>query len=137
VLPFSKHGEEGAAVIVDEAEALLDPVAGIDGFLLGCLVDAATGMVVAARSEHGDLSLPAAAAGAVDIAHVLSLLTAELPTDGLEDVLVTFRDQLYVTRPISPDAEPQILLVVLLDRLRANLALARREIRAFCASYAG
>ena len=35
----------------DEAGAPLGPVAGIDGFLLGCLVDAVTGMVVASRSD--------------------------------------------------------------------------------------
>ena len=124
-------------MIVEETEALLDPVAGIDGFMLGCLVDASTGMVVAARSDHDGINPAVAAAGAVDIAQALSLLTAQLPTDGVEDVLVTFRGQLYVTRLIAQDSEPQILLVVLLDRLRANLALARREIRAFCASYAG
>ena len=54
--------------------------------------------------------------------------------DGLEDVMVTFRRQLYVIRLVSP--EPQILLLVILDRDRANLAMARRAIRTFCASFA-
>jgi hypothetical protein len=45
---------------------------------------------------------------------VLSQLTGELPVDGLEDVMVTFRRQLYVIRLVSP--EPQILLLVILDR---------------------
>jgi hypothetical protein len=55
-------------------------------------------------------------------------LTGELPVDGLEDVMVTFRRQLYVIRLVNP--EPQILLMVILDRDRVNLAMARREIRA-------
>jgi hypothetical protein len=71
-------------VILDEAEALLDPVSDIDGFMLACLVDASTGMVLASRE----------------------------------------------------DPEPQILLLVILDRSRVNLAMARREIRNFCASFA-
>ena len=54
--------------------------------------------------------------------------------DGLEDVMVTFRRQLYVIRLVNP--EPQISLLVILDRDRVNLAMARREIRAFCASFA-
>jgi hypothetical protein len=127
---------EEASLILNEAEAVLDPVAGIDGFLLGCLVDASTGMILAARKDQDDISLPIAAAGAADIAKVLSLLAGELPAEGLEDVMVTFRGQLYVIRLISDDLEPNILLLVILDRARANLAMARREIRNFCVNFA-
>lgn len=123
-------------MILDEAEALLDPVSDIDGFMLACLVDASTGMVLASRKDRDDISLPTAAAGAADIANVLSLLAGELPVDGLEDVMVTFRRQLYVIRLVRQDSEAQILLLVILDRSRVNLAMARREIRSFCASFA-
>lgn len=94
-------------MILDEAEALLDPVSDIEGFMLACLVDASTGMVLASRKDQNDISLPTAAAGAADIANVLSQLTGELPVDGLEDVMVTFRRKLYVIRMVSP--APQIL----------------------------
>jgi hypothetical protein len=123
-------------VILDEAEALLDPVSDIDGFMLACLVDASTGMVLASRKDQDDINLPTAAAGAADIANVLSLLTGQLPVDGLEDVMVTFRRQLYMMRLVREDPEPQILLLVIFDRSRVNLAMARREIRNFCASFA-
>lgn len=123
-------------MILDEAEALLDPVSDIDGFMLACLVDASTGMVLASRKDQDDISLPTAAAGAADIAGVLALLAGQLPVDGLEDVMVTFRRQLYMIRLVREDPEPQILLLVILDRSRVNLAMARREIRNFCASFA-
>jgi len=123
-------------VILDEAEALLDPVSDIDGFMLACLVDASTGMVLASRKDQDDISLPTAAAGAADIAGVLALLAGQLPVDGLEDVMVTFRRQLYMIRLVREDPEPQILLLVILDRSRVNLAMARREIKNFCASFA-
>jgi hypothetical protein len=123
-------------VILDEAEALLDPVSDIDGFMLACLVDASTGMVLASRKDQDDISLPTAAAGAADIANVLALLAGQLPLDGLEDVMVTFRRQLYMIRLVRENPEPQILLLVILDRSRVNLAMARREIRNFCASFA-
>lgn len=123
-------------MIRDEAEALLDPVSDIDGFLLACLVDASTGMVLASRRDQEEISPGTAAAGAADIANVLGLLAGELPVDGLEDVMVTFRRQFYVIRTVREDPEPQILLLVVLDRARVNLAMARREIRNFCASLA-
>lgn len=123
-------------MILDEAEALLDPVTDIEGFMLGCLIDASTGMVLASRNEQEGISVPTAAAGAADIANVLALLAGELPADGLEDVMVTFRSQLYLVRLVAQDAEPPILLLVILDRMRANLAMARHEIRNFCASLA-
>lgn len=123
-------------MILNEAGSVIDPVADIDGFLLGCLADASTGMILAARKDQDDISLPTAAAGAADIANVLLLLAGELPVDGLEDVMVTFRSQLYVVRLMSDDLEPNILLLVILDRARANLAMARREIRNFCANFA-
>ena len=93
-------------------------------------------MVLASRKDQDDISLPTAAAGAADIANVLALLAGQLPVDGLEDVMVTFRRQLYIMRLVREDPEPQLLLLVILDRSRVNLALARREIRNFCASFA-
>lgn len=127
---------EEASLILNEAEAVLDSVADIDGFLLGCLVDASTGMVLAARKDQDDISLPIAAAGAADIANVISLLAGELSVDGPEDVMVTFRGQFHVIRPISGDRRPVILLLVILDRARVNLALARLQIRNFCVGFA-
>ena len=124
-------------MILSEADTMLAPVTEIDGFALACFVDASTGMVLASLQEQDGISLPTAAAGAADIANVVSLLAAQLALeDGPEDVMVTFRDHFYVIRPVRPDPGRQILLLVILDRLRTNLAMARRGIRDFCASFA-
>ena len=58
-------------MIPDEAGALLDPASDIEGFMLACLVDASTGMVLASRKDQDDISLPTAAAGAADITNVI------------------------------------------------------------------
>jgi hypothetical protein len=125
-------------VLSPAANALLAPVAEIDGFRLASLVDAATGMVVSsAVSDPDDLSLAAVAAGAADIVSVLSRLGSELGADdGLEDVMVTFGSRFHLIRHVRADSAQPVVLLVVLDRSRANLAMARREIRDFCAGLA-
>ena len=129
---------QNAPDVLPAADSLLSPVTEIDGFLLACLVDASTGMVIAAAQNHEDLQLSAAAAGAADMADVLALLAGQLAaSDGLDDVMMTFSNHFHLIRPVLPSAGPALLLLVILDRQRANLALARRELRNFCESLAG
>jgi hypothetical protein len=119
------------------ADALLAPVTEIDGFQLAGLIDASTGMVLASAQDHEDISLTTAAAGAADIAGVLGMLTGELAADDeLEDVMVTFDKHFHLIRIVRPASLQTVILLVVLDRARANLAMARRAIRNFCASLA-
>jgi hypothetical protein len=124
------------------ADALLAPVTGIDGFVLACLIDTATGMVLAARQTQDEISLPAAAAGAADIASVAALLTARLGTDdSLDDAMLAFGKHFHVICLLTPERrepghqQPEVVLLVILDRQKTNLGLARREIRDFCAGF--
>jgi hypothetical protein len=83
---------------------------------------------------------PTAAAGAADVFNVLTQLNGRLATgENLQDVMVTFSDSFFMVRPLSPhggpDQEPQILLLVIADRRRTNLAMAHRSIRDICASF--
>jgi hypothetical protein len=115
-------------------DSLLAPVTAIDGFQLAGLIDASTGMVLAAAQDQGDMSLDTALAGAADIASVLSLLSGKLATsDELEDVMVTFSNHFHLIRLVRPAPAQTVILLVILDRARANLAMARRAIRNFCA----
>src|SRR6266566_3859847 len=59
--PGLSAARENASVILDEAEALLDPVSDIEGFMLACLVDASAGMVLASRKDQDDISLATSA----------------------------------------------------------------------------
>lgn len=127
----------GVPVILPDAAELLAPVTGIDGFRLACLIDAATGMIVASIDDQENPVLGAAAAGAADIVNVLALMNAKMATgEALEDVMVTFGDTFYLIRPLRRDPEPRILLLLILDRLRTNLAMAHRSVRDYCASFA-
>jgi hypothetical protein len=112
---------------------MLAPVTSIDGFVFACLVDQATGMTFACTPEQGDIYAAAAAAGAADIANALAMMSARLATnETVDDVIVTFSEYFHLIRPVSQDVTQRILLLVILERRRANLAMARREIRAFC-----
>ena len=123
-------------MILPEAGELLAPVGAIEGFRLGCLVDASTGMVLASLQSEDAPAALTAAAGAADLVHVLTLLNGKLATgEILEDVMVSFSDSFFMVRPVSRDTDPRILLVVVADRHRTNLAMANRSIRDLCASF--
>jgi hypothetical protein len=135
--PSRAKGEKGWSVLPPATDALLDPVTSIDGFRLAGLIDASTGMVLACAQDGDDMSLPTAAAGAADIAGVLSHLTGALAvSDELEDVMVTFNNHFQLIRMLRPTPTQTVILLVILDRARANLAMARLAIRNFCASFA-
>ena len=121
--------------MLPEAAELLTPAMAIDGFRLGCLVDASTGMILASLENSSALSPATAAAGAADVVNVLALLNAKLATgEILEDVMITFSDSFFMVQPVGRDLEPRILLLVVADRHRTNLALAHRALRDICAS---
>ena len=123
-------------MILPEAGELLAPVKAIEGFRLGCLVDASTGMVLASLQSEDAPAPPTAAAGAADVVSVLTLLNGKLATgEILEDVMITFSDSFFMVRPVGRDAEPRILLLVVADRHRTNLAMAHRSLRDLCASF--
>jgi hypothetical protein len=127
-------------MILPAADDLLAPVMAIDGFRLACLIDGSTGMVLASLENQDGPPPPTAAAGAADVINVLTLLSGRLATgENLEDVMVTFSDSFFMVRPLfnhgGLDQEPQILLLVIADRQRTNLAMAHRSIRDFCASF--
>ena len=123
-------------MILPEAGDLLTPAMAIDGFRLGCLIDASTGMVIASVQNQDAFAPSIAAAGAADIVNVLTMLNGKLATgEVLEDVVITFSDSFFMVRPVERNKEPRILLLVVTDRHRTNLALAHRSLRDLCASF--
>jgi hypothetical protein len=113
-------------------EVTLSPVAQIDGFVLACLIDASTGMILDSLQARDDMPLPVAAAGAADVVNVLSLMTSQLATDGdVEDVIVTLNSHYHLIRLFRPAPRRRLLLLVTLERSQANLAMAHHEIRDF------
>jgi predicted regulator of Ras-like GTPase activity (Roadblock/LC7/MglB family) len=108
-------------------EALAEMLS-IDG-LLGCaVVDATTGLVLAreAREDQpADLDLSAAASAQVLRAHRLAARNMSLP-DQIEEVMVSAGQRQHVLRAVT--RHPDLFLMALLDKQRANLALARYKL---------
>jgi hypothetical protein len=93
-------------------------------------------MILASVQSQDAPAPQTAAAGAADLLHVLTLLNGKLATgEILEDVMITFSDSFFMVRPVDRDTEPRILLLVVVDRHRTNLAIAHRSIRDLCASF--
>jgi predicted regulator of Ras-like GTPase activity (Roadblock/LC7/MglB family) len=100
----------------------------IDG-LLGCaVVDGTTGLVLAreAREDQpADLDLSAAASAQVLRSHRMSARSMGL-VDQIDEVMVSAGPRQQVLRTVS--RHPDLFLMALLDKQRANLALARYKL---------
>lgn len=115
---------------VSPVEAMLAPLKRISGFVLASVVDADSGMVLGALRDDDRMSVPVASAGAADVMSVLSLMTSRLAVSGdLEDVIVTLGSHYHLIRLLPPEPAGQLILLVTLDRPKANLAMALREVR--------
>jgi predicted regulator of Ras-like GTPase activity (Roadblock/LC7/MglB family) len=125
-------------VAAPAVETLLAQMRRIDGFVLACLVDADSGMVLGAVREDDSMSVPVAAAGAADLVSVLSLMTGRLALRGdLEDLIVTLGSHYHLIRVLPAGPAGQPVLLVTLERPTANLAMAHRELRESASALAG
>lgn len=103
----------------------LDDILAIDGALASALVDSSSGMMLG--SSGGGVDLEVAAAGNTEVVRAklktMSLLKLK---DEIEDILITLNKQYHIIRLVA--AKPGLFLYIVLDRNRANLALARRKV---------
>lgn len=99
----------------------------IDGILGACIVDYTSGMALG--FEGGGVDLELAAAGNSEVVKAKMRTMQSLGIDGdIEDILITLKDQLHIIRPSIKNAG--IFIYVVLDKNKANLALARRNVLA-------
>jgi serine/threonine protein kinase/predicted regulator of Ras-like GTPase activity (Roadblock/LC7/MglB family) len=106
----------------------LSGLAGIGGFIGGCLVDSDTGLMMASEGGAGvDLEVASAANAAVVKAKFRAIRHLGL-NDRIDDILVSLGTQLHLLRPL--EKQPALFIYVALDRKVANLGLARMQVRA-------
>ncbi len=106
----------------------LSPLETVDGFLATALVDAESGLALAATGGGIDLEL--AAAGNTEVLNTKRRVANTLGLDDdIEDILITLHKAYHILRPL--ERNPSLFLYIVLDRSRANLALARHELKNF------
>ncbi|RAG82721.1 hypothetical protein DN069_26095 [Streptacidiphilus pinicola] len=102
----------------------------IDGALGVALVDLASGMSLGVMGGTADLDPAVAAAGHTDLVRAKYRTMEMLGLEGaIEDILITLTRQYHLIRPLTAPSGAGLFLVLLLDRQRANLALARRRLQ--------
>ena len=106
----------------DSLEILLKP----DGAMAVALVDANSGMILGQIGSGIDLELAAAGNTEVVRAKIRTIETLHLE-DEIEDMLITLGRQYHIIR-LSEKYEG-VFIYYVLDKSKANLALARRKLQ--------
>lgn len=107
----------------------LAPLQGLDGFICAALVDSDSGMPLA-TAGGGSVNLEVAAAGNSEVIKAKRRVAGALKlNDEIEDILISLGKQYHLIRPL--ERNNKLFLYVVLDRGRANLAMARHELKTF------
>lgn len=102
----------------------------IDGVLGVALVDCSSGMALGTVGGGKDLDLTVAAAGNTDVVRA-KLRTMEMLglKDEIEDILITLGTQYHLIRLMKGRGSAGLFLYLALDKNRANLAMARHQLK--------
>jgi hypothetical protein len=112
-------------------EAALKEAISIDGALGASLVDWESGMSLGAVGGGKYLDLDVAAAGNTEVIRAKMRTMESLRLDdSIEDILITLTKQYHLIRLLkSSRSEQGLFLYLVLDRQKANLALARHNLK--------
>jgi hypothetical protein len=101
----------------------------IDGAVAVALVDYGSGMSLGALGGGGDLDLDVAAAGNTEVIRAkLRTMHALNLDDQIEDILITLGKQYHLIRLLQSTSGQGLFLYLVLDKNKANLAMARRRL---------
>lgn len=110
------------------AKVSLEPLRSIDGYVASALVDSDSGMLLG--GDGTAVNLEVAAAGNTEVLRAKRKVANTLKlNDSIEDILISLTKQYHIIRPL--ESNQKLFLYIVLDRAKANLAMARHELRTF------
>ncbi len=109
------------------AKETLPKLMEIDGCMGACIVDSDSGMMLGAVGGGVDLELAAAGNTEVVRAKRKTMYSLQL-NEQIEDILITLGRQYHVIRPLA--SNDALFIYLVLDKSKANLAMARHQLRA-------
>jgi hypothetical protein len=99
----------------------------IDGAIAVALVDYESGMSLGSQGGSAALDLDVAAAGNTEVIRAkLRTMHALGLNDQIEDILITLGTQYHLIRLLQSTSGRGLFLYLVLDKNKANLAMARR-----------
>ncbi|MHC5261035.1 roadblock/LC7 domain-containing protein [Streptomyces sp. UC4497] len=110
--------------------ALKDALASIEGATAAALVDYTSGMALGTIGGTKSFDLEVAAAGNTDVVRSKLRTMEQLGIkEGIEDILITLGSQYHLIRLITGRGGNGLFLYLVLDKSRANLAMARHQLK--------
>ncbi|MFI9240611.1 hypothetical protein [Streptomyces cinnamoneus] len=110
--------------------ALKDAMGSIDGAIGVALVDYSSGMALGTLGGTQSFDLNVAAAGNTDVVRAklraMEMLNLQ---DTIEDILITLGTQYHLIRLLTGRGGNGLFLYLVLDGNRANLAMARHQLK--------
>jgi len=102
----------------------------IDGAIGVAVVDYTSGMALGTLGSSKELDLTVAAAGNTDVVRA-KMRTMDLLKlkDEIEDILITLGGQYHLIRPLRSRGGQGLFIYLALLKARANLAMARHQIK--------
>ncbi|MFI1719458.1 hypothetical protein ACIGW4_22325 [Streptomyces sp. NPDC053513] len=111
-------------------ETSLKEAVTIEGAIGAALVDYTSGMALGTIGGGNDLDLTVAAAGNTDVVRA-KVRTMEMLglNEEIEDILITLGTQYHLIRLLKGRGTNGLFLYLALDKNRANLAMARHQLK--------